>query len=421
MVKKDTNIPEKTGGEKLFDWGTYFGIGWLANAFISVKASQMSADGSARGPNENVVAYGIRKGLHTMRSSAVDVAQKGIDDIYQKGDAYEMRNAVIGNIPDQTLNGIEDAQTAFFNNYVDNNHSFDALATQLGKTPEQIQAVRDNMVGHQRWRTGAETFAATVALSAGGFALMIPIKLLEDHKLPITKHLDKVVDQVNEMTGQGFVSEYDKNKTMEKRQERYDHIASERKQSWSSVLTSRVLGAIPFYLAYPLLAKKDNIISGASAKISGHDYANPDAGFQGYEQHATQAITKGLDLAKEHIPHADQIIPTDAKARSHMEDTAFLYATDFSFAFLCAKLTYGLTRIFGPLIGQKQEIDPEPPSSSSQSTTTNSHVATVTANNSVNFSQDTPQSDIATETHQKEGGIEEKEPSKQSQKDLALA
>ncbi len=91
--KNNTNEPMQTGGEKLFDWVTYFGIGWLANAGIGVGAYMMSNDGTvgkngtmgthaAKRDGELEPVYQIRKALFNGREWAVSKANNAVLDNY---------------------------------------------------------------------------------------------------------------------------------------------------------------------------------------------------------------------------------------------------------------------------------------------------------------------------------------------------
>jgi hypothetical protein len=402
----------QTGGEKLFDWIAYQGIGWIANAGLGVATESVSknkdameaarervAENKLLGANPfksalDQASYTTRSVLYNARQFATEASQNAADNMFMKDGQYKLAdtrdvlnvlnqenvtaNAAIGTIPKDYFdaNGkvkLDTAERLFFEQY---DKGFDRFAERLnaeGITGDTIKSARDNMMAHQRWRTTGKTVATAVAISAGGYAVMIPIKLMEDNKLPLVKMFDKVVDNFNASIGRGFSSEFDKQQQMAKREERYKEIEAEPKQTWASVLISRVVSVTPFYFIYSALASENNVISGVAAKVGGNEYSDPDKGFRGWEHHVGQVGDVVFDKGK-NLPLINKMIPEEGSANYAASKNQFeTLITDFTFSYLVANATYGMTRLFAPILGNNKNVPK----------TEDAHAAT-TPNNSVN-------------------------------------
>ncbi len=86
----------------------------------------------------------------------------------------------------------------------------------------------------------AEFYATKTFFLAGGFMVMPFIKVLEDHKLNLVKKWNR----------QHYGDKAESDPDIVKSE---NEIAQSHKQSWSSVLSSRILALVPFYLGYWLL------------------------------------------------------------------------------------------------------------------------------------------------------------------------
>lgn len=86
----------------------------------------------------------------------------------------------------------------------------------------------------------AEFYATKTFFLAGGFMVMPVIKLLEDRKLDLVKKWNR----------QHYGEQADRDPDIIKSE---NEIATANKQSWSSVLSSRIIALVPFYLGYWLL------------------------------------------------------------------------------------------------------------------------------------------------------------------------
>lgn len=86
----------------------------------------------------------------------------------------------------------------------------------------------------------AEFYATKTFFLAGGFMVMPAIKALEDRKLELVKKWNR----------QHYGEKADSDPDIVKSE---NEIASSHKQSWGSVLGSRIIALVPFYLGYWLL------------------------------------------------------------------------------------------------------------------------------------------------------------------------
>lgn len=449
-------VPEnQTGGEKLFDLVAYQGIGWLANMAVGVGAYNLSKDidgfqdakatAQADEPNMlknigNQINYRTRQAIVNTRQGLVDFSTNKADNAFLDSNGeYRLaatrdtlralnketfdqlhQNGAIGKVPENYFdaNGnvkLDTAEKLFFDQY---DKGFDKFSKQLnveGINADTIKDARNNMVAHQRWRTAGNTVATATAISAGGYAVMIPIKIMEDNKLPLVKIFDKALDKVNNVIGNGFASEFDKQQTLEKREERYKEIENEPKQTWGSMFASRVISVTPFYLIYAGLAEKNNVISGAAATLGGNEFSNPDKGFQGWEHHVDQASNFALNKSRDLPFIGDKIPQAGTKAFEEFKGGTNMIATDLAFSYLVANVTYGMTRVLAPILGNTDNVvKDEDAERQKEPVAANNNIKPISGNNAHNnvVSQITehPQAVIETTGRIKDGALQEREP-----------
>jgi hypothetical protein len=86
---------------------------------------------------------------------------------------------------------------------------------------------------------------------AGGFAVLAPMKLLEDRKLPLVKKWNREIYGAQADTDPHI-------------QQSEHELAAAPKQSWRSVFASRMLALVPFYAGYWLLWDRTSPLSKAT-------------------------------------------------------------------------------------------------------------------------------------------------------------
>lgn len=245
----------------------------------------------------------------------------------------------------------------------------DALGKLFGKipglTPETAKAA------------ASRTFFLT-----GGFGVLVPIKWMEDRKLELVKKWNREI----------YGDAADTDPAIIKSEQ---EIAEAPKQSWLSILGSRALALLPFYIVVGALWENGSRLS----KITNSEYramdagqraavdALPKAGDAGISQHAQVMkhgvffdrlvvgpsrwigkLVAGLTGNKEAV---ERIGEMEAKFPSRFKESANGAARDpnhsaLPYYFICEAITsaivarsvYLLTRVLGPILGKKQESAP---------------------------------------------------------------
>lgn len=126
------------------------------------------------------------------------------------------------------------------------------LATALGHEKEALyKAAKETAIALQKSRGWARYVTNFALLSTGGWLLMAPIKWLEDHKAEKVKEYDAKYQKTH------FVTDDEKREI----ERRHAELDQEPKQSWGSVLSSRMVAYLPIISAYVLTAGRWNIFS----------------------------------------------------------------------------------------------------------------------------------------------------------------
>ena len=224
----------------------------------------------------------------------------------------------------------------------------------------------------------AKTIATRSFFLTGGFAVMLPMKWLEDAKVKLVKKWDRKI--------YGDAVESDPNII-----KAHQELEAAPKQTWLSILGSRVLALIPFYILVGALWENKSALSkltnpelrGMSKEaIKTAEEANPAAFAQMagkgiYFDHpvASAARYVGKKIAQlrgkpeivEQIAHAEREFPgtmTHPKfgaERSHDPNHAavpYYFISEAITSGVVAWGVYALTRVLGPLIGKKAPTAP---------------------------------------------------------------
>lgn len=342
--------PAKTGGEILFDRLAYDVIGGVGTMVLSVGITKLANDKTL---NSSGKMNPLARANSWVQNKSSDAAERFITD--DNGTFQEIANKIRNDdsIKGQTLfdpnHKDYNPQQFFYNQWsAGNQNSFDALATNIGHSAADVENTRDYFVNLNRAKSISLNFATGMFLGSGGFLTMIPIKLMEDHKLEITQFLDeKVLDPMRNSFGKAAATNYE----LEARQERYDHIRTSKQQSWGSLLGSRLATLVYIVPAYTAVAGEDNIIKSA-LKPNNQKYVNPNpkVGFGGVEHHA-KAMTDTI---------ADKALSYDAIS-SHISEKDFkegakILALDGLLTIIASQSTYAFTRVLGPLIGKEPDV-----------------------------------------------------------------
>jgi hypothetical protein len=313
---------DHTGGEKVFDIGTYYGIGWVVNALSSVYLTDKAIRSQAGW-----------EWLYNGRVNLIKTFTEFGEKFIEKPELWD----VFKNHPEFAGKAL--TNQACYDLWEKSGGSFENLAAKLGGsfTTENVKQIRDYIVHNEAMHSSMSALAGIALLCSGGFLLMEPIKQLEDHKLDIVKFLDeKVVDPLAGLTGHAPPSEEEK----QQRQARYEELAAAPKQTRASILVSRLAAVLPIWAAHVACSQPNNIIKAGAAKVAGVEYVNPNpnVGFGGGDHY--------FDAAGNAV---GGFIAPNAKDPAAFNKNTGLLINDFSYSLVAATATYWFTRLFAPM------------------------------------------------------------------------
>jgi len=269
-----------TTGEKIFDFADWYGIGWLTNAGISVVAADYVAnkkgayafDKMAEGAKDTkLFRVGDIKTAEQAQEGAK--AYKLLGDMFKQeiaGDGFNHDNKAHA---EQFQGKVDEIFTVLKNNQKDIKAGkmpaqLEELAQKSGAEPKALLHGVEEVLSKSK----AKSMLTLMSLMSGGFILMAPIKLAEDHK-------EQVVAKIDNMLGK-------KDKSLDEQAQieaRHKQIAEEPNQTWGSVFSGRILGLVPIMTFNKLFATKDNVFAKQGFK-------GTDAGFE----HLAEKMTDGL-------------------------------------------------------------------------------------------------------------------------------
>ncbi len=379
--KEEEHAPKKTGGEHAFNFTSWFLFGWIINSLSGVATAEYANN------RPGSWAYGAKRWAQEHAANIYEwvnnkISPKDIQELQKiflkRVSQVDLPDEVVKQfIKDGVFNAKGEHNQAFYDLFQQEG-GFKEVADKLGKgfSAENIEQLRNHMLRQETGRDTIATLATLLALCAGGFIVMVPIKLMEDNKRPMVEWLDKhVVDPFKQITGQAPATAMEKERLEEQRKERYDYFSQTEKQTWASVLKSRLVGLIPIYVFHLSMGGKNNIVKLGQEKITG-DYVNPDpnVGFGGVGHMAEQfgnwagasAHNITPDSAKQHI--ANQWV-TDEFRNNHslpaggdhskrwMQEKLEWLAIDVGYSFFATVFTFGLSRIFGKKSDDNQQVE----------------------------------------------------------------
>ena len=277
VVDGSQKLPSTTG-EKIFDFMDWYGIGWLFNAGISVVAADYVTNKGGAYAFDKLADSA--KDLRVFRVGEIKTAPQAIAGAKAFKDLGDMfRDEVAKAHEADAFNPSNEKHAEAFTAKVDS--VFKTLKEHKslikeGKIPDEITALAQKAsVEPLALLHGAEevlskskskSMLTLLSLMSGGFALMAPIKIAEDHK-------EQIVSKIDDMLGK-------KDKSIDEQahiEARHKQLASEPNQTWGSVMIGRVAALTPIITFNTLLGSKDNILA-KKGDFKGVDHAFDLAG-----------------------------------------------------------------------------------------------------------------------------------------------
>lgn len=234
----------------------------------------------------------------------------------------------------------------------------------------------------KKWSSWA---AARSFYLTGGFAVLVPMKLLEDHKVELIKKWDKEI----------YGEDVDTNPQLA---ERHRELEAAPKQSWASMMGSRILSLAPFYATTLLVWSHNSPL----AKITNANYRKLDsagkalidakelnpATFSEYSQTMKKgvffdrpiaAVSRWIGKATASVTGntvaAERITEMQAKYPAMMKEgpvgttdrdpnhsaLPYYFISEAITSALVARATYLMTRVLGPVVGRDGQKPAEKP------------------------------------------------------------
>ncbi|TAE33274.1 MAG: hypothetical protein EAY65_05075 [Alphaproteobacteria bacterium] len=290
QTDEKSKIPEKTQGEKIFDFTNYYGINFFLNSFLSIVAADF-AQYRPLAPTLNL--FGKEHNLFSMFSDAIDWGSKQGQafsnflvtnkETFTKEDIIKAANDLKHNLP-SLLADAPIKELVAKGQYTRAFYDINKANINIGLQGELKQEVMQHISRSQVIGDAAQSLAGIIALCAGGWLLMFPVKALEDNKVAVTRWMDeKIADPIEAMLGKAPKNEIEANIKQEQREARYEYIdRSSPRQSAASVIIGRAMALLPIYALHISWWKENNVIKHTAGKIAGVE-ANPDpkVGFGG--------------------------------------------------------------------------------------------------------------------------------------------
>lgn len=232
---------------------------------------------------------------------------------------------------EHTFEAFNDAdKESFFSKYAQEFRSLDNAessplaklsekATKLGKPAGEhfFDTFAKDAISLKKSRHNAKLMTGFFMLSAGGWALMLPIKWLEDKKAGIVKYFDDRYERKHNLT----------EAQKETIQARHNELANEPPQTYASVLTAR-------FLSYPLIIASYLALGPAKTEFKGKIesqswLARVIPGYKGTDHYAgkfagkTYEAVKDLEITKSAVKRLGA--NTDIREKNYYDSGSVLH------------------------------------------------------------------------------------------------
>ncbi len=187
------------------------------------------------------------------------------------------------------------------------------------------------------------------ALLTGGFSVLAPIKWLEDHKIDYVKAYD----------AQHYAAIPDAQAHL---RAAYERLESEPRQSWGSILGSRMLAMVPFYgFTGTCMREGQWLARQTGGKIFAEKLITQAA--RGIDGALHSGDAKALaELAEKNRRYPNYTVNSFIRGEMERPITALAdYSiTEAITSGMVATFLYGFTRLTAPILGHKPEPKPKP-------------------------------------------------------------
>ncbi len=200
----------------------------------------------------------------------------------------------------------------------------------------------------------AKMLATKTFFLAGGFAVMLPMKWLEDKKLEMVKKYDRQI----------YGDAVDTDPSI--RQSHQD-IENAPKQNWKSILGSRILALVPFYAGYWLLWDKKSPLAKATNESLFVDrpIVAASRGIGKFFAKLTKNGEAEKTLSELNQTHLGEMLtPVEAGKIATKPDplhstVPYYFMSEAITSAMVAWGVYVLSRVLAPILGTKKEAAPQ--------------------------------------------------------------
>lgn len=353
--------PPSTKGEKLFNALDYWGLGWIANAVISIYWADAAEHTYAQPMQNRITNFFARRWPFKKTDSPLNSGLfEQSETLYQAlkdRPEYEPIHKELKT----TGKGLD----AFFERIGTPSETILSELHKAGKLGGEHTSLLENFEHLKAARLskyGASRVVGFAMLNIGGWLLLAPMKLLEDRK-------EKIVPMLDTWLG----SEHAKGDAKEAIHARHEELKHEPKQTWSSELLARTISTPLIVGLYYKTRAPENLLSKAGVPFEGTDlYADKFAAkaIASLRRHPEEelAIERKLGegtakiAAKMHAKGQEHLF-NEASGKKRLHNIFKLGFLEVIYSAVMATLVFCWSRVTGMFLGEKtqEEVAAVPP------------------------------------------------------------
>lgn len=227
----------------------------------------------------------------------------------------------------------------------------------------------------------AQYLASKSFFLTGGFAVLVPMKMLEDRKVELIKKWDKEIYGEDAETNPQLA-------------ERHRELEAAPKQSWASIMGSRMLALLPFYATVGLVwSNKSKLAQVTNSEFRSLDkagkaeiLAKEDTNLPEFAQHMKKGVffDRPIAAVSRWLGKGTAKLTGNAEAVSRIEEMGkqypamlkegapgerdpvhsalpYYFISEAITSAIVARAVYLLTRVLGPIVGKDGEKPAEKP------------------------------------------------------------
>lgn len=338
----DGHKPPSTRGERLFNALDYFGIGWVANATLSVFSADFLNNTYLKKQGD-----GLKQALSRQLAPAKDGARASAAQL-EEAEAFFQK--LTQHYPEYAQHAAHEGNPVggFFKRLGEPTQEILDKFKESGTLKEAVSEEFELMKKTKIASNKGNFWVSFGALNIGGWLVMIPMKLLEDRKEKIVRKLDDALyaDHIPAEQQQAIEA-------------RHEKIHQDPHQTWSSELLSRAIGTPMIFGMYGQTAFRENALSKAGIPFKGMDY---------YADEAAKLAESALSRNSRLMEKTETLLAAAPERLKTMEATAeesigrqrfkkiMNYSVvDYAYSLMMATIVFTWTRVLGPLLGMKKE------------------------------------------------------------------